>query len=210
MDAFNSVNIVVFIVCLLLSVSFHEAMHAFASHWLGDTTARDMGRLTLNPIKHLDLYTSILLPTILVLLHLPPFFVAKPVPFNPARVKYDEFGAAIIGVAGPLSNLGLAILGALFLRGIGGQLSMPIVDAVALFIQINIALFVFNMIPFPPLDGSRILYAVAPEPVQRVMYSIESAGLMAIFIFMFLFLYTGLGQVIVSIDASIFRFLVGG
>jgi Zn-dependent protease len=205
---FNSVNIIVFIVVLLISVSLHEAMHAFTSHWLGDTTARDAGRLTLNPLKHLDLYTSIVLPVVLVLAGLPPFFAAKPVPFNPDRVKWDEFGAALIGIAGPLTNLALACLTALFLRGIGGQLNMGIVNAVLLFIQVNIALFVFNMIPFPPLDGSRLLYAFAPEPLQRVMYTIESGGFMTIFIFILVFLYTGVGSGILHIDNAIFHFLI--
>ncbi|MDB5164365.1 MAG: Zn-dependent rane-bound protease, family protein [Candidatus Saccharibacteria bacterium] len=206
---FSSINILVFIVALLFSVGFHEAMHAFTAHWLGDTTAADQGRLTLNPLKHLDLYTSIILPIILILSHLPPFFAAKPVPFNPARVKYDEFGAALIGVAGPLTNFALAVLGALFLRGIGGQLSVGITDAVQTFVLINVALFVFNMIPFPPLDGSRLLYALAPEPVQDIMFRIESAGFMAIIVFILIFMTTGLGTAIVNVDNAIFRFLVG-
>ncbi len=204
---FNSVNLVVFIVVLLLSVGFHEAMHAFTAHWLGDPTAYEQGRLTLNPLKHLDLYTSIILPVILVLLGLPPFFVAKPVPFNPARVKYEEFGAALIGIAGPLTNFGLAVLGAIFLRGIGGQLDIGIVNAVETFVLVNVALFVFNMIPFPPLDGSRLLYAFAPEPLQRVMYTIESGGLLTIMIFIFL-LFPFLGPIIIHIDNSILRFLL--
>ena len=122
------INMVVFIVALLLSVGVHEAMHGFAAYWLGDSTAKDLGRLTLNPLKHLDLYTSILLPVALVLLGLPPFFIAKPVPFNPDRVKWDEFGAALIGLAGPLTNLFFAICGALFLRGVGGQLAFNITN----------------------------------------------------------------------------------
>src|SRR3990167_7990637 len=132
MDAnFTGVNLVAFIVALLLSVGFHEAMHGFAAYWLGDTTAYDQGRLTLNPLKHLDLFTSILLPIVLVLAGLPPFFAAKPVPFNPARVKYDEFGAALIGLAGPLTNFVLAVCGALFLKGLGAQLSTGVVNVIA-------------------------------------------------------------------------------
>src|SRR4051794_12025742 len=104
----SGVYILVFIVSLVIALSVHEAMHGFVAHWLGDDTAQLEGRLTLNPLAHIDLATTILLPTVLVLLHLPPILAAKPVPFNPARVKWDEFGAALIGVAGPLTNLALA------------------------------------------------------------------------------------------------------
>jgi len=183
-------------------------MHAFTAHWLGDPTAYEQGRLTLNPLKHLDLYTSILLPIILVLLGLPPFFVAKPVPFNPTRVKYEEFGVALIGIAGPLTNLALALLGAVFLHGIGGQLGSGAINAVETFVLVNVALFVFNMIPFPPLDGSRLLYAFAPEPLQRLMYTIESGGFFTIMIFIFL-LFPFLGPAVISIDNAILRILLG-
>ncbi len=86
-------GILVVLISIIIALSIHEAMHAYAAHWLGDTTAYDMGRLTLNPLKHIDVMTTVLLPMVLILSHLPPFFAAKPVPFNPARVKYDEFGA---------------------------------------------------------------------------------------------------------------------
>jgi Zn-dependent protease len=210
MDAsFNSVNLIIFIGCLLLSVGIHEAMHAFTSHWLGDTTARDEGRLTINPLKHLDLFTSILLPIVLIVSGLPPFFAAKPVPFNPLRVKYDEFGAAMIGVAGPLTNLALAAVAALALRaGLGGS-SDILFEILGTFLTLNVALFVFNMIPFPPLDGSRLVYAFAPEPLQKVMYQIEMGGFLSIFIFIMIFLSTGLGTLVVNINNDIIRFLVG-
>lgn len=167
-------------------MGFHEAMHAFTSHWLGDTTARDLGRLTLNPLKHIDIYMTLLLPVGLILLGLPPIFVAKPVPFNPMRVKYDEFGAAMIGLAGPLTNLVLAIAAAGIFRIVGPY--SIIGQFVMIFVQVNIAFFVFNMIPFPPLDGSRVLYAFAPEPLQKLMYRIESMGILAIVLFFVLLL----------------------
>lgn len=207
-DSLSATNIVVLIAVILLSVSFHEAMHAFTAHWLGDPTAYEEGRLTLNPLKHLDLFTSFLLPLMLVLLHLPPFFIAKPVPFNPHRVKYGEFGAALVGLAGPLTNLVLGLVGAVFLRGIGGQLSAGVVNAVTVFVFINVALFVFNMIPFPPLDGSRVLYAFAPEGLQNVMRRIESLGFFGILIFMFL-LFPLLGPLIIGIDDALLRLLLG-
>jgi Zn-dependent protease len=156
-------------------MGFHEAMHAFTSHWLGDTTASDMGRLTLNPLKHIDIVMTVLLPVMLIALGVPPIFAAKPVPFNPDRVKFDEFGAALIGIAGPLTNLLLAIAAAgLYRLLLPSGLTQVVLE---IFIVINCSFFVFNMIPFPPLDGSRLLYALAPEPLQKLMYQIETMGI---------------------------------
>ena len=199
-------NLVPIIIIIFLSMAFHEAVHAFVSHWLGDTTARDMGRLTLNPLAHIDIYTTVLLPVVLILMHLPPIFAAKPVPFNPDRVKYDEYGAALIGISGPLSNLLLAIAASLVLRII--ELPVGIFNFLGLFVLINIAFFVFNMIPFPPLDGSRLLYAFAPEPLQRIMYQIESMGFMAILLF-FILLVPILGPLINTASNELLRLLLG-
>lgn len=171
---------------LLISLSLHEAMHGFAAYWLGDTTAKDLGRLTLNPLKHIDIFTTVLIPFTLILLGLPPFFVAKPVPFNPLNVRYGEMGAAILAIAGPFTNLVLATICSLLLRLpflVPG--SYPFTSLV-LAVEVNIGFFVFNMIPFPPLDGSRVLYAFAPEFLQDIMRRIESFGLMAIVAFMFI------------------------
>lgn len=181
-------SIVLFILALLLAMSFHEATHAFVAHWLGDTTAKEEGRLTLNPLKHIDLMTTILLPTVLILVGLPPILAAKPVPFNPARVKYDEFGAAMIGIAGPVSNLLLAFVAGFVVRFSGITFTGMAGEFIFLFISINIGLFLFNMLPIPPLDGSRLIYAFAPESVQRVMYGIERAGLFVALMILFLLL----------------------
>ncbi|RTK94263.1 site-2 protease family protein [Candidatus Saccharibacteria bacterium] len=193
---------------ILLAMAIHEAMHAFTSHWLGDTTAKEMGRLTLNPLKHIDALTTVLLPMVLILLGLQPFFIAKPVPFNPDQVRHEEFGAALIGIAGPLTNLVLAIVAAGIIRISGAAIGTNIFEMLSIFMQVNIGLFVFNMIPFPPLDGSRLLYAFAPEPVQRLMYQVESMGLTAILIFMFL-LYPLISPVVINIMSGIYSFLLG-
>lgn len=193
---------------ILLSMGIHEAMHAFTAHWLGDTTAKDMGRLTLNPLKHVDLYMTVLLPMSMILLGIPPFFIAKPIPFNPDRVKYDEFGAAMIGVAGPLTNLVLAILGGGIVRITGMAVGTQSFQVASIFIQVNLAFFVFNMIPFPPLDGSRLLYAFAPEPLQKVMYRIERAGIMAIVLFI-LILFPVISPVISHTIQSLYSFILG-
>lgn len=179
-------TIAFFLLFLIVSLSFHEAMHAFTAYWLGDTTAKEEDRLTLNPLRHVDPFMTILLPLGLLLLGLPPFLIAKPVPFNPFRVRWGDFGAALVGLSGPLSNLLLALVAVSGMRLLGVAVGTTTYELFTMFIELNIAVFVFNMIPFPPLDGSRVLYAFAPEPVRAVMRQIEAFGLAGIFVFMFL------------------------
>lgn len=192
---------------LIIGMSVHEAMHAFTSHWLGDDTAHMEGRLTLNPLKHIDIITTILLPLAMIIAGLPPIFAAKPVPMNPARLKYDEFGMALVGLAGPLSNLALACLAGIVFR-LAPISSIAILDGIAIFTLINISLFVFNMIPFPPLDGSRLLYAFAPEPLQRVMLAIEQMGFLAILLFIF-FGFQFIAPIISNIYEWLLLFILG-
>jgi Zn-dependent protease len=177
------------VIALVISVTLHEAMHAFTSNWLGDDTAKREGRITLNPLAHIDPFLTILLPLVLILSGAPAFGAAKPVPFNPYRVKWGEFGAALVGLAGPLTNLVLAVVAALLLRA-GVVITMPAEylgssNFLVMFTVLNVGLAVFNLIPFPPLDGSRVLYAFAPRPMQKVMEQIEAFGFIGIVVFMF-------------------------
>ena len=203
---FDIGDLAVVIPIIFLCISVHEATHAFVAHWLGDTTAHDMGRLTLNPLKHVDIITTVMLPVVLILMGLPPIFIANPVPFNPERVKYGEFGSALVGISGPMINLAMAIIGAGILRFV--DMPTAITNIAVVFVVINVAFFVFNMIPFPPLDGSRLLYAFAPEPLQKIMYSIERMGLMAILLF-FIILMPFLGPVLTLMNSRIINFLLG-
>ncbi|MEO6761661.1 MAG: site-2 protease family protein [Candidatus Saccharimonadales bacterium] len=175
----NITYIIVLIVSVLVAMVIHEFMHAYVGYKLGDTTAHDQGRLSLNPLNHIDPVMTIILPIVTIVLFGFPFLAAKPVPFNPARVKYGEYGAAMIAAAGPLSNLVLAFIAALLLRGMDA--SSFIGQVVWLFEQLNVALFVFNLIPIPPLDGSRVLYAFAPEALQDFMRRLEPMGFFIIF-----------------------------
>ncbi len=174
-------NIVIVLGVILLSMTLHEAMHGFVAYFLGDDTAKREGRLTLNPIKHIDPFLTILLPLTLAVVGGPIFGGAKPVPFNPDRVRYDEWGAALVAVAGPLTNLVLAFVffGVFALSGAptSGVLSQVLTTAVG----VNLGFFIFNMIPVPPLDGSRVLYALAPDFVRRGMEAIEKYGIIFVF-----------------------------
>jgi Zn-dependent protease len=200
-------DLFILFVSVVIAMTAHEAMHAFTARWLGDTTAEDAGRLTLNPLRHIDPITTVLLPVVSIWLFHVPFLAAKPVPFNPNRVRYGEMGAALVGIAGPLTNLVLAIVTALVIRANGASIDNNTFNVLGLFMEVNIGLFVFNMIPFPPLDGSRLLYAVAPEPLQEIMARIEAAGFVAIAAFMLLFFWF-LSPIVVNIDNSIFTFLL--
>jgi Zn-dependent protease len=199
-------DILVVLGSLILSVGLHEAMHAFVAHKLGDRTAYDQGRVTLNPLKHIDILTTVLLPFVLIIMGVPPIFAAKPVPFNAMMVRYGEYGVALVGLAGPFTNLALAAIAALILRS-GAVSGTDLFNPVVIFTQINIGLFVFNMIPFPPLDGSRLLYAFAPDFLRRIMEQIEAMGFM-ILLFAIILLYQFIAPVISNISEAIFLFLV--
>jgi Zn-dependent protease len=204
---FTGSGIILFLGALLFSMAFHEAMHAFMAHWLGDTTAYEEGRLTLNPLVHIDLITTIAVPLLLILFGLPPILAAKPVPFNPYNVKFEEFGAALVGLAGPLANLVLAVATAGVLRLGGFMPGSFILEALLVLLQVNIGMFVFNMLPIPPLDGSRLLYAVAPEPVQRIMEQIETIGILGIMFILFMLLPV-LSPVIIEANNTLLRILL--
>lgn len=203
----SGADLAIIFVSLVISMTLHEAMHGFVAHWLGDTTAADAGRLTLNPLRHIDTLTTLLLPLVLIILGLPPIFAAKPVPFNPARLKYDEFGTALVGAAGPLTNLVLAVLASFVLKSASPD--SGVFTAAGLFLEVNVAFFVFNMIPIPPLDGSRVLYAFAPDFLREIMERIESAGLGIIFFFVAIFaLIPSAGNFLGNIDTSVINFLL--
>lgn len=173
---------------ILVSMTLHEAMHGFIAYWLGDDTAKYQGRLTLNPIKHIDPLLTVALPLLLAISGGPIFGGAKPVPFNPSRLKYGEWGVALVALAGPLTNLVIAFLsfGIAVLFGDGlitADSSLGTVGTVLLlFVQVNIGFFAFNMLPLPPLDGSRVLYAFAPDFIRRGMEEIEKFGIIMVFV----------------------------
>lgn len=182
---------------IFISMAVHELMHALTSDWLGDDTARLQGRITLNPLRSIDPFLTLLLPLLMVLAHSPIIFgAAKPVQVNFARLRHGEFGGAIVGMIGPLTNLVIAILAAGLFHLLNPTSSLAI-DILVTTVAVNVGFFVFNSIPWPPLDGSRLLYAFAPKGLQSLMESIEGMGMAGLVLFIFLFyqLSPGLGNV---------------
>ena len=185
-----------YVICVFLitlfSMILHELAHGFVALRLGDRTAKDSGRLSLNPIKHIDPMMTVVVPVILAMIGAPIFGGAKPVPINTRNLKYREWGFALVAIAGPLTNFLLAFL--FFLIGrmtnsfeiIGGgyvSISNFFGAFTLLGVMVNLGFMLFNIIPIPPLDGSRVLYAIAPEgSIRMAMEGIEKYGIVIIYI----------------------------
>lgn len=186
----NPLNIIIVLIVILGSVILHELAHGVTAYWLGDHTAKEAGRLTFNPIKHIDPFMSIIVPVVLYIMGAPVFGGAKPVPVNYRNLKWHEWGMALVAVAGPLTNFLIAFIAFLIghftglIYGSGGQ-TFEFIFKEALFI--NLGFMLFNLIPIPPLDGSRVLYAIAPDAVRTVLSQAERYGVLFVYILILLF-----------------------
>ncbi len=177
---------------LLVSMSIHEMMHAYTSDWLGDDTARVMGRVSINPLRHIDPFFTVALPLLLLLSGSSFLFgAAKPVQVNFHRLRHGEFGGALVGMIGPLTNLAIAAIAALVFNSVKPSFGSTVYNIFKITIELNVGLFVFNSIPWPPLDGSRLLYAFAPRPLQEFMETIEGLGMVGLVLFIYLFYQFG-------------------
>lgn len=155
------------LVILIFSIILHEVAHGYMANWLGDPTARLQGRLTLNPVSHIDPIGSILLPLVLTLAHSPMLIgYAKPVPYNPYSLR-GKYAEALVAGAGPATNILLALIFGLLIRFGGVAMSEATLTAFATICYINLLLALFNLIPIPPLDGSKVLSAVLPGTLAR-------------------------------------------
>lgn len=181
-------NLVVILGVILFSMVLHELAHGVVAYWLGDDTAKDDGRLTLNPAKHIDPVMSILVPVLLYMSGGPIFGGAKPVPVDTRNLKFGAWGMALVAIAGPLTNFLIALVS--FLIGYWtGWLNMPgIVGLIFMeLVLVNLGFGIFNLIPIPPLDGSRVLYALAPDVVREGMEKFEKIGIIVVMILVIVF-----------------------
>lgn len=216
---------------LIFSIVIHEVAHGEVANFLGDPTAKNLGRLTLNPIKHIDPLGSIVVPLLTFLLHAGIIIGwAKPVPYNPNNLRNQKVGPALVGLAGPATNLSMALIFGLTARFlpiatelkqqinfsmltsdygnaltlIGGSLLYGFFTMAILITFINIILALFNLIPIPPLDGSKLLYLVLPYSMRGMMEVLERFGFVLV-----LFVIFWIGPVFSIIVQSLYSFIVG-
>ena len=187
---------------------------------VGDKTAKEAGRLTLNPLKHIDPYMSILVPVVLYLLNAPVFGGAKPVPIDSRNLKWREWGLALVAIAGPLTNFLIAFIAFLIghfagLLGVASGSLYYLSDSLPAFIVaetviINLGFMIFNLIPIPPLDGSRVLYALAPDAIREYMRRLEPYGFIIVYALILIFGQLFSNLMLNGIDGMLnfFQFLV--
>ncbi|HEU4677203.1 MAG TPA: site-2 protease family protein [Candidatus Paceibacterota bacterium] len=202
------------IAILILSIVFHEVAHGYAANWLGDPTARLAGRLTPNPVVHIDPLGSVIIPAFLFLSHAPFLFGwAKPVPYNPYNLRNGRWSESIVAAAGPLANLFLALVFALLIRfAVPLHLSGPFIEMSSYIVFINVLLGLFNAIPLPPLDGSKIIAAFFPGSLEyryrALVGAVERIGLLGLFLMVFIFMQV-LWQPFSALVTVVFRVLTG-
>lgn len=204
----DPILIIIQIAVLLISVVIHEVSHGMMANYLGDPTAKYAGRLNMNPLKHLDLWGSFLIPLSLLLIGSPFLFgYAKPVPYNPNNLKNKKWGPAMVAAAGPVSNLIIAVVFGLMLRFIPFNSSDYIENMINIFAYIvilNLVLAIFNSVPIPPLDGSKIISVILPYRYRITIEKMERYGMILVMFFVF-FLF----QYLYPVISWLFRFIAG-
>ncbi|MCK5285883.1 MAG: site-2 protease family protein [Candidatus Pacebacteria bacterium] len=199
-------SLILTILILLMSVVIHEVSHGYAAFLMGDSTAKNAGRLTLNPLVHLDFMGSIIVPLLAFTSTGFVFGWAKPVPYNPYNLKNQKWGDAIVAIAGPASNFIVAVVFGLIIRfsAYMGITSYVFLDAAQLVVLINLVLMVFNLVPIPPLDGSKILFSLIPYRYIEVREILERYSFLLLIFFIFF-----LWKLIIPIIFILFSLLIG-
>jgi len=187
-------NIAIWAVPVLVAIVFHEVAHGYVANYLGDPTAARMGRLTLNPLAHIDPFGTVLLPLLLIVVHSPFVFgYAKPVPVNFHNLRHPKRDMIWVALAGPLTNLALAFGSVMIWKlllsydeplsaGASSSIAIlsPLADMAKTSVIMNVVLAVFNLIPIPPLDGGRVLVGLLPEPQSSAVARVEPFGFLIV------------------------------
>lgn len=209
------IYVVICALCFIPAIVLHEVAHGFVANLLGDPTAQRAGRLTLNPVKHIDPFGTVLLPLLMAMMHGPVFGYAKPVPYNPAYFKNKRVGDLLVGLAGPTANLLMALMGAALMWALlpWAQTAIPASGEglaywfylwfLPYFTIINLYLMFFNLLPIPPLDGSSIFAVIIPERHLATYYQIERYAMPVFLVVAFVIPYaTGFNPFAIYLDAT--------
>ena len=206
---FTGIAITIFsLIVLLFSVIIHELAHGYVAFSLGDPTAKYEGRLTLNPLKHLDPFGSVILPLLLLIATAgqgPIFGWAKPVPINPYNFKDQKWGTLKVSISGPLTNFGIAIIFGLLIRFLNFPQLLPLMQLLSIVVFYNFLWGIFNLVPIPPLDGSWILFRFLPPGLEKVKMFLQQYGL---FILIFFIFFGGLSG-LVNLSQLMYNLVVG-
>lgn len=212
METLSIANIALQLGIIIASLSVHEAAHAWTANKLGDPTAKQLGRLTLNPLSHIDWIGTVLFPIIAMSSNMPLLGWAKPVPVNWANLRHPRRDFAIVAIAGPVSNVLMAVAGAVVLHTLLAIRTDPVDDTMRMmfmlvlqFVSLNVLLAVFNMLPVPPLDGGNVLAGLVPESFARLIDAMRPWG----FLILYALLFTGvLSTVVRPVSEAILGFLL--
>lgn len=193
----QQIQLIFQIAVIIISIVAHELSHGYTAYFLGDRTAKYAGRLTINPIKHMELFGSVIVPILSVALGGIVFGWAKPVPYNPYNLRVAKYGEVLVAIAGPIANFVIALVFALYIRFAGIDINSPLGQISSLIVLVNLTLTFFNLMPLPPLDGSKILWGIMPYKWGALKATLER-NMIAFMLIVILFVSFILDPLVIS------------